>query len=194
MNHVRVPIGILSDFEDRLTFIASQIREHGVRPILFALMGSTLSNLDRHEKNFLNTLATTVMRGGDYLLLDVSLAGTNWSQESDRRCKHSSYGPDYRRFIATAVSRRSGNSIESVIQQFESRIGFEDGGASVIPNTKAINIVDGGNKRLVFTIRRYDWSSLIGWLEQNVHLKIIFKESLFSDNILGDGVVLLKKA
>jgi len=134
-DHVRVPIGILSDFEERLNFIAGQIRKHAVRPILFALMGSTLSNLDKQEESFLNTLATTVMRRGDYLLLDVSLAGIQWTRDFDRRCNHSSYGPGYRRFIATAVSRRSGNSIESVIQEFDSRIGFEDA-ASAIPNTE----------------------------------------------------------
>ncbi len=191
-DHVRVEIGILSDFEDRLTFIARQIRDYAVRPILFALMGSTLSNLDKYEESFLNTLASTVMRRGDYLLLDISLAGPQWSRDVDRRCKHSSYGPGYRRFIATAVSRRSGDSIESVIQQFESRIKFGDG-VSDIPKTQVINIGDGSTGRLVFTIRRYDWLAFIGWLEENVELKIVFKESLFDDDKLGDGVVLLAK-
>jgi Predicted nucleotide-binding protein containing TIR-like domain/Histidine-specific methyltransferase, SAM-dependent len=191
-DHVRVEVGILSDFEDRLTFIARQIRDYAVRPILFALMGNTLGNLDKYEKSFLTTLASTVMRPGDYLLLDVSLTGPQWSRDVDRRCKHSSYGPGYRRFIATAVSRRSGDSIESVIQKFDSRINFANG-ASDVPKTKAINIIDGSTGRNVLTIRRYDWSSFVGWLEENVDLKIEFKEPLFDDETLGDGVVLLRK-
>ena len=61
------------------------------------------------------------------------------------------------------------------------------------PTLRGINIVDSGTKRLVFTIRRYDWSSLISWLERNVRLNIVFKEPVFGDDILGDGVVLLTK-
>lgn len=192
-DHVRVEVGILSDFEDQLTFIARQIRDHAVRPILFALMGSTLSNLDKYENSFVNTLTSMVMRRGDYLLLDVSLAGPQWSRDLDRRSKHSSYGPGYRRFIATAVSRRSGNSIESVVEQFDSRIEFKDGVSSDIPNTRVIDIIDRSTGRLVFAIRRYDWSSLINWLAENVDLKIEFKEPLYADDNLGDGVVLLRK-
>jgi len=191
-DQVRVPIGILSDFEDRLNFIALQIRAHAVPPILYALLGSTLSNLDRYERSFLYSLAATVMRPGDYLLLDVSLAGPRWSREMDRRRQHASYGPGYRRFIATGVGRRSGNSIESIIERFDTRIGFGDGGGD-IPNTRGINILDVSTGRLVLMIRRYDWPSFLSWLEERTQLQIVFKEPLFAGDILGDGVVLLKK-
>jgi Predicted nucleotide-binding protein containing TIR-like domain/Histidine-specific methyltransferase, SAM-dependent len=191
-DQVRVPIGILSDFEDRLNFIALQIRDHAVRPVLFSLLGNTLGNLDRYENSFLSTLGATVMRPGDYLLLDVSLAGPRWSRDQDRRCQHASYGPGYRRFIATGVGRRSGDSIETIVDQFETRINFGHGDSNIM-NTHSIKILDANTGRPVLTIRRYDWPSLLKWLEEHIPLQIVFKEALFDDENLGDGVVLLTK-
>jgi hypothetical protein len=191
-DQVRVPVGILGDFEDRLNFIASRIREHAIRPILFALLGNTLGNLDKYESSFLQTLAGTVMRSGDYLLLDVSLAGSRWSRDQDRRCQYKSYGPCNRRFIATGVSRRSDESIESIVRRFETRIKFKEGGSDIL-KTQSINVYDANIKRVILTIRRYDWPSFLGWLETSVPLQIVFKEALLHDDILGDGVVLLRK-
>ncbi len=192
-DQVRVPVGILGDFEDRLNFIALMIRNHGVHPILFALLGNTLGNLDKYERSFIDTLATTIMGKGDYLLLDVSLAGAEWSADLDRRCKHDTYGPGHRRFIATGVARRSGASIESVVLNFGERIRFEVGGISDIPKTRSINFVDTVSGRRVSTIRRYDWPSLVSWLESRKQFQIIFKSSIFPDDIIGDGVILLKR-
>jgi Predicted nucleotide-binding protein containing TIR-like domain/Histidine-specific methyltransferase, SAM-dependent len=191
-DQVRVPIGILGDFEDRLNFIALQIRDHAVRPILFSLLGKTLGNLDKYERGFLSTLGATVMRPGDHLLLDVSLAGPRWSRDLDRRCQHASYGPGNRRFIATAVSRRTGDSIESIVDEFETRISFGAGGSDV-PGAQSIDIVDSRTRRVISRTRRYEWKSFLNWLENRTQLQIVFKEALFADDILGDGVVLLRR-
>jgi hypothetical protein len=188
---VHVPVGILGDFEDHLNFVATQIGAHGVRPFLFTLLGNTLGNLDRYERNFLDTIET-VMRAGDYLLLDVSLAGPQWTRDLDRRSNHASYGPGHRRFIATGISRRSGDSIESVVLDFEHRIRFDDG-ASDVRNTRRIGRVDTRSGRLISAIRRYDWSSFLSWVEDRRQFEILFREPLFTDQVVGDGVVLLTK-
>jgi hypothetical protein len=191
-DQVRVPLGILGDFEDGLHFVARKIRDHGVRPILFSLLGNTLGNLDRHERRFLDTVGSTIMASGDYLLLDVSVAGPQWSRDVDRRCQHSSYGRGHRRFIATGVARRTGESVESIALKFEERIKFEHRGRSDIPNTRSIDFVDAKSGRTISTIRRYDWDSLLKWFESRGQFQIVFKDHL-ADEIIGDGVVLLKK-
>jgi len=187
---VRVPVGILGDFEDRLNFIFWQLRVYAVHPILFALLGNTMGDLDRYEESLLRTLRDFIDRS-DYLLLDVSLVGPRWSRDSDRRFNHTSYGPGYRQFIASGVTRRTGESAESIMAKFEERIRFDEG-YSDVANARTVNLVDTRSNRLVCTLRRYQWDSLLEWLERKMHFKILFKASTFmEDGILGDGVVLL---
>jgi hypothetical protein len=187
---VRVPIGILGDFEDRLNFIHRQLRIYGIHPILFALLGNTLGNLDKYEESFISTLRNDMQRS-DFLLLDASLAGPKWDINMDRRGKHLSYGPGYRRFIATGVSRRSGESVESIVANFEDRIGFVKDGSDV-ENTETIEIVDSRSLRLIQTIRRYDFDSLVQWLDKKMGFDVVYKNTIFIDEVLGDGVILAK--
>lgn len=191
-NRVRVPIGILGDFEDRPNFLYSQIRTHGTPPFLWTLVGNTLGDLDREEGSFLSSMRN-IMGAGDTLLLEVSLAGPKWARGNDRRATHEAYGPGYRRFISTAVARRGGDSIDSVVSNFETRIQFLDG-ESEIPGTKCIDLWDTKTSRLVCTIRRYEWQSLLEWLRRAIGFKIVHEKSLFIDDAIGDGLVLLKKS
>jgi hypothetical protein len=187
-DHVRVPIGILGDFEDRLNFIDKQLRQHAISPTLFSLLGNTIGNLDRLEESFLRTLKR-MMKKGDFLLLDASLAGVAWERSSDRRGKHDSYGAGYRRFIATGVGRRAHVSIESIVETFEERIQFGDG-RSDIPKTNTITIVDGPTGRLTQTIRRYNFDSLTTWLKERIGFRILKSSGLFIDEKIGDCVIL----
>lgn len=193
---VRVPVGILGDFEERLGFITRTLRDYATPPLLLALLGNTLGNLDRFEERFLRGIRG-IMRAGDCILLDISLAGPKWALSSDRRGHHAGYGEGYRRFIATGVSRRHGCSVESVFRNFEQRIHFSaPHERSDIPNTNTIFITfreDGqASGRLVYSIRRYDWDTVCNWLEQTLNLKVEFSEKVFIDDMIGDGVVLLK--
>jgi hypothetical protein len=192
---VRVPVGILSDFEGRLGFITRQLRVHATPPLLIALLGNTLGNLDRFEERLLRGIRR-MMQKGDYLLLDVSLAGPKWKQSLDRRGQHAGYGPGYRRFIANGVARRfDGISADSVVAEFTKCIKFPPG-QSDVPKTRTIDIVyrkpksDEGCR--VFTIRRYKWDALLGWLNKTLGFEIVYAEPTFIDGVLGDGVILLK--
>lgn len=191
---VRVPVGILSDFEERMGFIARKLRVHATPPLLLALLGNTLGNLDNFEERFLRGVRS-IMQKGDHLLLDVSLAGPEWALNRDRRGQHATYGSGYRRFIATGVARRHGRSVESVVVNFTKRIHFLFG-QSDVPKTKAIDIIyresERANGRVVYTIRRYDWDTLLSWLKSTLGLKILFAENKFIDGVLGDGVILMK--
>lgn len=190
-NQIRVPVGILGDFEDRLNFIQRQLRTHAVSPILFTLLGNTLGDLDNYEGSFLRSLRN-MMHPGDFFLLDVSLAGPKWTKARDRGGKAASYGMAYRRFIANGVSRRTGESVEAIAAQFPQRFRFENG-ESDVEKTRCIDITDQKSRRLVCTIRRYDWESLLVWLEREMDFEIVCKGAEFIDDVLGDGVVLMKR-
>jgi hypothetical protein len=186
-----VPIGILADFEERLDFIEKQLRQHAKGPILYALLGNTFGNLEKNESVFITHLRG-IMSKMDYLLLDVSLGGAKWNLESDRRAQHSSYGPQFRRFIANGIARRTHEPIEKIVEEFEERIYFKEG-HSIIPNTNSIRVMDKQDNALIYSVRRYHWDSLISWLKTEHNLEIIFAKSyFFDDQILGDGVILAK--
>ncbi|MDR4485336.1 MAG: L-histidine N(alpha)-methyltransferase [Nitrospirales bacterium] len=89
---VQVPVGVLSDIEDRLNFIGWQISRFSNSPRLFSLVGNTLGNLDKHEGPFLEDLKN-IMGKGDYCLIDVSIRGKQWDRNRDPR----NYTPDLQR-------------------------------------------------------------------------------------------------
>ena len=190
---VRVPLGILADFEDGMSFIHQQLDDYATPPKLFSLLGNTFGNLDRRERNFLSRVGQR-MRPGEYLLFDVSLAGPQWTIEHDRRGNHASFGPEYRRFIAQGIARHSGNRdpVDAIAIAFDTRVKFEEG-LSDVDDAKCINIVDTPTARVVLPIRRYRWDSLLTWLAKRQEFEIRFKQESFIDDVLGDGVILLRR-
>jgi len=191
-NQVRVPVGILCDFEDRLNFIQRQLRVYSIPPTLFCLLGNTLGDLDQYEGTFVSTLST-MMRPDDHFLLDISLAGPKWSREKDRRSSPKGFGPAYRRFIATGIARRTYESEESIVERFEQRLQIRDGDSDV-PNTHSLALYDMVSDRRVCTILRYDWESFLAWIQNEMKFKVVYKcASFFDEDVLGDGVLLLKR-
>jgi hypothetical protein len=188
---IPVPVGILGDFEDGLGFIKAQLHNYAPEPKVFALLGNTFGNLERFESAFVTNL-WRAMEKADYLLMDVSLRGPKWSLESDRRAQHESYGPMFRRFIANGIARRTRESTEDIAANFETRIKFAKGGSDV-PATETIQVIDSKGGRLIYAVRRYHWDSLIQWLEKR-GFNIVFKQNVvYTDEILGDGVILASK-
>jgi hypothetical protein len=134
------------------------------------------------------------MRPGEYLLFDVSLAGPQWTIEHDRRGNHASFGPEYRRFIAQGIARHSGHRdpVDVIVTAFDTRVKFEEG-LSDVDDAKCINIFDTPTARVALPIRRYCWDSLLTWLAKRQEFEIKFKQESFIDDVLGDGVILLRR-
>lgn len=190
---VRVPVGVLADFEDGMPFIHRQLDEYATPPKLFGLLGGTFGNLDRRERNFLSRVCQRMKRG-EYFLFDASLAGASWEMERDRRGSHASFGPEYRRFIAQGICRHTGasESVDAVTAAFEARIRFQEG-LSDVENAKCINIVDSLTGKVILPIRRYNWTSLLSWLEKMREFEIKFTRQLFINDSIGDGIILLRR-
>jgi len=193
---VNVPIGILGDFEDRTAFIGRQLRRHTVSSRLFSLLGNTLGNLDAGEHNFVEN-TRNLMGQEDFLLIEVSIIGPNWSKAKDQRLRHESYNEGYRRFICHGIARRTGESVESIFKDFEKRVSFEVElpamDAQGVENCIAIHTKAALDNHVVGTIRRYGWNALKTWFENTMRFKIITAKAIFRPGrIIGNGIILAR--
>jgi hypothetical protein len=68
---IRIPIGVLADFEENFKFVTQQAREYSKGPYLYGLFGNTFGNLDKTELNFVKQLAA-YMGPHDKIMLDVT--------------------------------------------------------------------------------------------------------------------------
>lgn len=189
---VRVPVGVLTDFEERLGFIERQLAQHAVQPMLFAILGNTFGNLDMRERNFLQSMQA-LMDADDRLLMDVCVKGPKWAPDANRRSRPAQYSPGERRWLATGLARQCGESIEKLVEEFEDRIVFSDG-LSDVPGTYRKNIQDRQTKRICYTFRRYDWEQLKDWLKETMGFVIVKEEYVDHDGVSADGVLLLRCA
>jgi len=192
-DQVRVPVGILGDFEARLNFIQTQLRSYASHPVLFGLLGNTFGNMDNYEETFLSGMHSYMKAKTDHILIDVSLAADSWVLEKDSRGVVGAYTPAYRRFLSSGIADRTGEAIDNVVSAFENRIAFARG-QSDIAKTRTIVIKDKVSKGRVFSIRRYDYQALCEWIKQR-GFEIAFSQATFEENgVIGDAVLLLKKA
>lgn len=191
-DQVRVPVGILGDFEDRLNFIQSQLRRHANHPVLFGLLGSTFGNMDNYEETFLAGMHS-YMEMEDHLLIDVSLASDDWTLEADSRGAPGGYVGPYRRFFARGVANHTGESVEAVLADFDSRV-YMSMGNSDVPHTKTIAIRDRVSNARIASIRRYNHDVLCNWVKQH-GFEVAFSKAIFEGaGVAGDAVLLLRKS
>lgn len=189
---VSVPAAILGDFEDGLPFILRQVKKHGIPPFLVSLLGNTLGNVDGYERFFLQNLSS-LLSDRDTLLISVSIKGPEWSLETDRRFQHSGYSRLNREFIVNGLARQIGVSAKELLAQFETRVVFQPGGTDV-PGAAAIDILDSQSGRLITSVRRYDWGSLLTWLKQEMRLHVLYADEVAFNAQLGYGVALLARS
>ncbi len=68
---IRIPIGLLADFEEHFKFVTKHVREYAKGPYLYGLFGNTFGNLDKPELFFINQL-TAYLGQDDEVLLDIT--------------------------------------------------------------------------------------------------------------------------
>ncbi|QEH38892.1 hypothetical protein OJF2_75020 [Aquisphaera giovannonii] len=176
--------GVLCDFEDDGGFLGASLRGHAEPPVLYALLGGTLGNLDRGERPLLETLRG-LMGPGDAILLDVPLAGPGWSAAVEPRMRPEAYTPAFRAFL---VGDGAGDA------SFEERVRLashrdDQTGAEVV------EVADRSSGRRLLAFRRYRWDAIIGWLA-GLGFDVASARSAFAPptSAFGMGVVLLTKA
>lgn len=188
-----IPVGILSDFEDRLKFIFDRINLYGKPPYLVGLLGNTLGNLDGYELEFLKELHKR-MKPGDQLMLETAVAADDWSLAVDPHADVAHHSPLARRFHANGLSRQLQIAPEVIIENYEKRIIVRLG-KSDVPKTAALEIVDKQTNKLVMSLRRYHLPTLVEWIENHFpfRLKLEPRSFLFNGQKVGCGVALFTR-
>jgi Predicted nucleotide-binding protein containing TIR-like domain/Histidine-specific methyltransferase, SAM-dependent len=191
-----IPMGIVGDYEDGLSFIFDQLIPQGhLRPsMLITMCGLTFSNLDGLEGSFLSQLKAR-LEANDYILLDAPIKGERWSQESESSTDTTKYSPRLREFIGAGLADRLGVPEQGIVDSFCDRIRVDVTDRSDVPGTHSIAIVDSESKQLLLRRRRYDLDAFKDWLNQQDGLDVIHAATTNSseNGVKRIGVFLLKK-
>ena len=190
--HARVPFGILTDFEERGSFIRNRLNGRAQNPLLLALLGNTLGNLDRNEEIFMHEMEM-LLRKGDYLLLEVAIYTAEWRLENDIRYDVSQHTKEMRYFYAQGLACHTNEGVHSIVNVYPQRIEVKTG-YSDVPEAKSIDYVDRKTQRVIVSLRRYDWSNLLSWLD-DFDFTIVGQPRNFNfdEGGIGAGAVLLRK-
>lgn len=193
----RTPAGILCDFEDGQAFLKDTVADLVRHPIIYSMLGGTIGNLDGSEDKFFSGFRG-ILTDSDGFLMDVPLAGSNWSPGKEPRLHHASYSHAFRRFVLDGLRRIEGKSSElarthkGVQREFEDRIDFQHR-HDLRTGAEVITIVERDGAQPILILRRYRWERFIDWLEQHGFDVAFSKRSLRSeDDRFGMGVVLLR--
>lgn len=190
----RVPVGVLADIEGGGPSLREALDRFARRPILFALLGCTVANLDLGEPHFFASLGA-LMQPGDSFLLDVPLYGPGWTAEDDPRLRSSEYPDSLKLFLAGGlVSHEPGLSLEDCTRWFDERIECVVGGGGAVEGTKLFVVRDRLTHRPLLRIGLYAWDSVVDWL-RGEGFDVAYAECSLSspEDKLGMGVVLLTR-
>ena len=188
---VHVPLGIVADFEERMGYALDQALPHRNGRTIFSLLGYTLANLDRSESVFI-TGVKEHMKVGDYLLLDLSIQGPDWSEDREKVMKPAEYSDAYKKLLATGITRRRNECFNQVLHDFNTRIVCHQTDRSEIENSKILLVTDGQSGLELFKFTRYDYPSFKRWLV-SMGFEIVFDKPTERDRVADFAVVLARK-
>lgn len=164
--HVRVPVGLLTDFEERLNFVIHHAHRYGSPPYFYGLFGNTFGNLDLNENNFVEGLRTC-LGPDDCLMMEVAVL-----QEERTDLDLRKMGDGARSFFAKGAARILNLRYTDVLKRFDEIVHVDvdqRDRRSDVANTKRIELsaldVDGKLRMFAFS-RRYDQKSLMSYLEE----------------------------
>lgn len=194
-----IPMGIVVDFEERPEFAFQRVKAS--TPVdqkttsagfkLCALLGNTLANLDGKEERFMRRVCNE-MALGDYLLLDVVIKGSQWTPQSDPRLRSDGYSLVYREFLASSLAWDNSMSTKDIIEKFDQQFRFEVTDTSDVPGAKVIHARHKSRHRSISKNTRYEWQEFINWTKA-IGFDVVFEVQVMQDDILNDGVILLRK-
>jgi Predicted nucleotide-binding protein containing TIR-like domain/Histidine-specific methyltransferase, SAM-dependent len=192
-DRVYVPVGIHADFEERPIFIKNIIKQYcrSPSPILVAMIGNTLANLDDCERSLLNEIHS-MMTDKDFLLIDMSILGSKWTKDSDPH-RNGNLSDTMKHFIATAVTRRIRVPLEDVTSNFEEYVTLEYTNKSDIDGTQTIEYVNKRTSRSILSVRRYNWDIARQFLMNDIGFDIVFEDTTEFSDVYGCGIIILQK-
>jgi Histidine-specific methyltransferase, SAM-dependent len=193
--YARAVIGVHCDFEGGRDFLEGVVRRHSTPPVLFSLLGGTVSNLEEGEAAFF-AWSRRQMGPSDAFLIDIPLAGPAWSVAEEPRLHAESYSPALRRFLVGGQVPRPPRSVpvsgeKAAGPPFEECIAFSHG-HDISTGAETITVSDHATGRKLLVFRRYRWEFVVRWLEgQGFHVAFARSSITAPSDRFGMGVVLL---
>ena len=190
-HHVAIPAAVHCDFEESES-LADALVAYGQPPVLIAMFGGTIGNLDSGIRRFL-TRIQRLMGPDDAFLVDVPLAGDAWSPENEPRLKAENYSPTFRSFFQRCAGPacRDADS-DSVTMPFEEQfeLSLADDPELNARTIEAKNLKTGE----VIRNRRFHWPSFLDWVRGN-GFQVLSESSTLesSDCVFGMGAALLAR-
>jgi len=190
--HVKIPAGLMCDFEKLVVKVKNAISDLSQKPILYSMLGGTVGNLDLGESRFFTGIRD-LMSKDDRLILDVPLAGPAWTPEEDPRFNKGEYTKEFKRFLAPGLNMENNLFNGTTIMTFvDNRIDCRIGNGGNIPETKTVTIFDTVTNQVILKFCRYKWDSIVQWLTDNGFEVIFNRCSIQSeDDKFGMGIVML---
>jgi hypothetical protein len=189
--HAHVPLGLLTDFEDRLPFIKRRLATLKKTPTLVGLLGNTFGNLDVYEATFLRQLELW-LQPGDLILLQVGTIDDT-ATTVDAPIAARNHSDARRRFFAHGLARHSNVSIDSVLQNYDRRVTNREG-RSDVPSTISVDFVDAETGWKIQNLRWYRWPILLDWITSNFAFTIRKGQAYnYQGKERGMGVALLER-
>jgi hypothetical protein len=151
---IRVPIGLLADFEANFKFVTQRVREYSKGPYLYGMFGNTFGNLDRVERDFIGQMRD-YLAPEDELIMDVSVVKSGKATNGNLW-----KSPGKKRFFAHGAARLLGTSAEDVLENFRDIIKVKRTVTNnPIAHTQLLTV--SANRRPFARVRRYHLGSLI---------------------------------
>ena len=187
-----VPVGILSDFEERLSFIFKRLESYASHPFLVGMLGNTLGNLDRFERDFLQQMNNWLKRG-DLLLLEATITKPGWTLEDDLEASSYKHSENIRKFYSRGIAWQLDIPAEEILNDYDSRIKLRPG-LSDVPETISLDVIDEKTATKAISIRKYNWSSLLKWIKNEFNYELSYESNfLFKNHSIGAGIALFNK-
>jgi hypothetical protein len=160
-----IPFGILTDFEERVSFIEDAIKDVARHPILFGLIGNTLGNLDNYERMFLAEVRE-LAKPNDLLLIEVALddGGPLLNNPNNRALRD---------FYATGAAhqvKRGAADLSKIEMELDEKPKKK---SDVGEKTRSFEIFysipdpdEEGETKKITALRscKYDWDEMLKWL------------------------------
>jgi hypothetical protein len=163
-DRIRIPVGLLADFEENFKFVSQQVREYAKGPYLFGLFGNTFGNLDKLEPDFLGQLKL-YLAPEDRFMLDVSIVKDDTAAVvGDVDTSDWSFGKKW--FFAHGAARYLDISTAEIVQHFSNLVKVSlTERENPIPGTQLLT-VSAGNKAFA-RVRRYRFDKFKQYLRAN---------------------------
>lgn len=191
--NVSVPFAIHGDFEDGMSDIKEPINALLHRPRLFLMLGGTLGNIEASEAGFLTSMFS-MMRSGDYFLLDTFVKNGSWAPEKDSFRDIPHFQTEVKEFLANGVAKITGmhGSRGNIASKLADYLCISDVDDSAIPNTTVFRFLTKKQpSKPILTVRRFCHDDLLAFLTEQVGFSLLGTHRISTSNAAVDRSLFL---